>query len=58
MLKLLHRERLDLHYVANIQIEDPLVLVEEAEDAAHVRRLLFISVDILGITLFVSIKVK
>ena len=34
--ELLHRYRLDLHDVADVQIVDPLVLVEEAEHTAHV----------------------
>ena len=41
MQKLFHRQWSDLHYVPDIQIENPLVLIEEAEDAAHVRFLLF-----------------
>ena len=40
--ELLHGERLDLHDIADIQIVDPLVLVEEAEHAAHVRLLLLV----------------
>jgi hypothetical protein len=36
MKELLHWDRLDLHYVANIQIVNPLVLVQEPKDATHV----------------------
>ena len=41
MQKLFHRDGLNLHDVANIQIEDPLVLIEEAQDTSHVRLLFF-----------------
>lgn len=34
--ELFHRNRLNLHYVANVQIVDPFVLIEKSEHTTHV----------------------
>lgn len=41
--KVLHPGRLDLHYVANVKVEDPFILIEEAQYSSHINLLVLLS---------------